>query len=219
MCIFRGFQKSLRRLRCSELGGAAADDGGHAAADGSSNGGGTGLDALGEVVDDGTQLVTELTELVGHVRAEGVEVVDEARLDEFVRQLVERLLGGLDGVLDVVDVASDVLLGGVAEGDDVQSGLLDGQLAVSHGGFRELDDSGPLGGVHRLETVEHLDDALLTGQGDHTPMIGSGNFIPDGTTQLYNNLRKYSSSTVLLCIFSQVIDLYFHRTKQLNLPL
>lgn len=174
------------RLR-SVLGDAFADDGGHAAADGPSNGGGAGLDTLGDVVDDGAHLFTELTELVGQVRAEGVDVLGEARLEEVVRQLVERLLGGLHGVLGVVEVAGDVLLGGVADGDDVQTGLLDGQLTVGHGGFRELHEAGAPVGVHVVEAVEHLDDALLTGQGDHSPMIGSGNFIPDGTAQLYNN--------------------------------
>lgn len=201
--VIRGFQKSLG-LRCSGLGDATADDGGHTAAEDASDGGGAGLDALGDVVDDGTQLLAEFTELVGQLLAEGVDVVGETRLDELVRQVVERLLGGLHGVLGVVEVAGDVLLGGVADGDDVQTGLLDGQLAVGHGGFRELQEAGAPVGVHAVEAVEHLDDALLTGQRDHSPMRSVSGINPGLGLRNYKII--YINNQAVRCCYA-----YFHK--------
>lgn len=144
--------------------------------------GDTGGDAVGDVAEELAEVLADLLEQITHVGAEGVDVVGEARLEEVVGQRVERLLGGVDGVLGVVEVAGDVLLGGVADGDDVQAVLLDGQLTVGHAGFRQFDESGLLVGVHLVETVEHGDDALLAGhgQGDHSPMRSvPGNIIPD----------------------------------------
>lgn len=172
MCIFRGFQKSLRRPRCSGLDGAAAEDGGHAAADGTLDGGDSGPEAVGDVVEQDVQLLAELVELLAQLLAEGVEVVAGVVLVHRVQLVTELALGRLDGVVTELDVTGGVLLGEVAAGDEVQPGVLDGQLTVGHQAFQELDETLALLLAHGVQPVEQLDGTLFGhAQRNHTPLI------------------------------------------------